>query len=96
MSLDIYYMCWNQMEVTHSSQHRVTAVTPVPHKKRLSLLSMDTGLDWCLQRPTPGLVRQPVALIISTSLHLAHADHVVIFKTFAFINTFCSVAGGRY
>lgn len=49
-SPDIYYMCWNQMEGTHSSQHRVTAVTPVPHKKRLSSPSVNAGLGWCLQQ----------------------------------------------
>lgn len=81
------------MEVTHSSQHRVTEVTPVTHKKRLALPSMGTGLDWCLQRPTLGWVRQPVALIIPASLRLAPLT-VVIFKTFAFINTLCSVVGG--
>lgn len=51
-SPEIYYMCWNQMESAHSSQQRVTAVTPAQHKKQSPLPSMGTGLDWCLQPPT--------------------------------------------
>lgn len=71
------------MEATHSSQHHVTEVTPVPHKKWLPLPSMGTGLDWCLQRPTFGRVRQPVALIIPTSL-LPAPPTVLIFLNFGF------------
>lgn len=74
MSADIYYMCWNQMEATHSSQQRVTEVTPVPHKKQLPLPSMGTGLDWCLQRPTQRWSGRTFALIIPTLLHLVFTD----------------------
>lgn len=86
-SPDIYYMCWNQMEGTHSSQHRVTAVTPVPHKKRLSSPSVNAGLGWCLQQQpwvSPAASRlnhpPPPSPFSPPSLHLAPLTVVIFFK----------------
>lgn len=101
-SPDIYYMCWNQMEGTHSSQHRVTAVTPVPHKKRLSSPSVNAGLGWCLQQqpwvsPAASRLNHPPPSPFSPpSLHLAPLTVVIFFKKnfFSFINTFYSSAQG--
>lgn len=68
MNTDIYYMCWNQMEAKHSSQHHVTEVTPAPHEKPVPLPSVSAGLCRCLQQPgLPALQQPAAALMIPTS-----------------------------
>lgn len=103
-SPDIYYMCWNQMEGTHSSQHRVTAVTPVPHKKRLSSPSVNAGLGWCLQQqpwvsPAASRLNHPPPIPLQPPFAPPGSSDCGYFfkkKLFFFYQYFLLFSSGRY